>query len=198
MRQEGAFPVFDRLFRQYGLPDAIRTDNGVPFATQALCGLSQLNVYWIKLGIAHQRIAPGRPEQNGRHERMHRTLKAETTRPPEKDLPRQQARFDAFRKEYNDIRPHQALAGETPASQYQASSRPMPDRLPAPHYAEHMEVRLVSNAGTFRFKKHLLFLSQALVKEQIALEEVDDGLWNVYFYDLLLARLDERDYRLRA
>lgn len=121
VKQKGAFPVFEHLFRKRGLPKAIRTDNGVPFATQALCGLSRLSVWWIKLSVDHQRIEPGRPQQNGRHERMHRTLKAETTRPSEKNRFEQQGRFDRFQREFNRERPHEALSGDVPASSYEAS-----------------------------------------------------------------------------
>ena len=194
--QQGVRPCFERLFREHGLPRAIRTDNGNPFATRALCGLSKLNVWWIKLGIEHQRIEAGHPEQNGRHERMHRTLKAETTRPPEPDLWAQQRRFDAWRREFNEERPHEALAGAVPASVYRSAPRTMPDRLPEPAYPAHYETRWVSKCGTFRFKHRQLFLSQALPQEWIGLEEVADGIWSVYFYDRLLARLDERDFRL--
>ena len=194
--QKGVFPCFEHLFKEHGLPKAIRTDNGNPFATQALCGLSKLNVWWIKLGIDHQRIEVGRPEQNGRHERMHRTLKAEPTRPPERDLLAQQRRFDAFRREFNWERPHEALSHATPASAYQRSPRPMPPVIPEPDYPAHWEKRWVSKAGPFRFKKRQLFLSQALRQEWIALEEVADGVWSLYFYDRLLARLDEHDFKL--
>lgn len=196
-RQKGAFAVFEVLFEQMGLPEAIRTDNGPPFATQALCGLSRLNVWWIKLGICHQRIAPGKPQQNARHERMHRTLKAETCLPPEREMEAQQGRFDAFQAEFNHERPHEALGGAVPASVYVASARAMPAHLPDPAYAGHCEVRRVSTAGMFRFKQRQLFISQTLSHEWIGLEEVADGLWSVYFYDVLLARLDERDFRLR-
>ncbi len=196
-RQKGAFEVFEDLFKQMGLPLAIRTDNGPPFATRALCGLSRLNVWWIKLGIVHQRIEPGKPQQNARHERMHRTLKAETCRPPEREMTTQQGRFDAFRWEFNHERPHEALGGAVPASVYVPSARAFPAQLPEPGYLGHYEVRQVSTAGMFRFKQRQVFISQTLARERIALEEVADGLWSVYFYDVLLARLDERDFRLR-
>ena len=192
----GVQPIFERLFREYGLPSAIRTDNGPPFASTAICGLTKLNVWWIKLGIRHQRIEPGHPQQNGRHERMHRTLKAETTRPPAADQVEQQLRFDAFGAEYNRERPHEALGGQTPASLYVPSARPYPSSVPEPQYAGHMQVRQVSNAGCFRFWHRQIFISDALIKEQIGLEESDDGIWSVYFYDVLLARLDERSYKL--
>lgn len=196
VEQYGAHHAFERLFRQYGLPDAIRSDNGVPFATQAICGLSRLSVWWIKLGIDHQRIDPGQPQQNGRHERMHRTLKAETARPPEADMARQQARFDAWRAEFNADRPHEALGGDVPTSRYAPSVRPMPERLPGPEYPGHFEVRFLSKDGNVRFKKHQFFVSGALSHEYVGLEETGDGVWSLYFYDRLLARFDERDFKL--
>ena len=195
-KQVEARPIFERLFQEHGLPSAIRTDNGVPFATAAFCGLSALSVWWIKLGIRHQRIEPGRPEQNGAHERMHRTLKAETTRPAEKDQKAQQRRFDTFCREYNEERPHEALGQEAPATWYHSSERVMPSRVPEPEYPGHFEVRRVSNAGTFRFKKKQLFLSGALPNEWIGLEEYQDGVWSIYFCDVLLARLNEHEYKL--
>ena len=124
----GVRPVFDRLFREYGLPNAIRTDNGVPFATTGIHGLSQLNVWWLRLGIQHQRTRPASPQENGAHERMHKTLKAEAIRPPRATLAPQQRAFNRFRAEYNDERPHQFLKGATPASRYRPSPRPIPGR----------------------------------------------------------------------
>ena len=196
--QEGTIEAFQGLFREYGLPQAVRTDNGNPFATSAIVGLSKLNAWWIKLGIDHQRIEPGEPQQNGRHERMHRTLKAETTRPPERSMAKQQTRFDAFVEEFNQQRPHEALDDEVPASCFHTSARALPAVLPAPEYALHWEKRWVSKCGTFRFKCYQPFVSTVLAHEWIALEEVDDGVWSVYFYDVLLARFDERDGRLHT
>lgn len=196
VEQVAAHRQFDRLFREYGLPAAIRSDNGTPFATQAICGLSRLSVWWIKLGIDHDRIDPGQPQQNGRHERMHRTLKAETARPPEADMSSQQRRFDAWRAEFNVDRPHDALGGATPASRYAASPRPMPAVLPEPEYPGHFEVRWLSKDGNIRFKRHQLFVSTALAHEWVGLEEVADGVWSLYFCDRLLGRIDERDFKL--
>lgn len=195
-KQVEARPIFEQLFQRYGLPEAVRTDNGAPFATPAFCGLSKLSVWWIKLGIQHQRIEPGRPEQNGAHERMHRTLKAETTRPPEQSQKAQQRRFDTFCHIYNDERPHEALGQNPPASVYRHSSRALPARIPEPEYPGHFLPRKVSNAGTFRFKHRQLFLSDTLLQETVGMEEVDEGIWAIYFYDVLLARLDERDFKL--
>lgn len=188
--------MFERLLREVGLPRAIRSDNGSPFSSTGVHGLCGLSVWWIRLGIQHQRITPGHPEENPCHERMHRTLKAETARPPAGNRSAQQRRFNSFREEYNEIRPHEALGGDSPGSRWQPSTRPYPSRVPEPQYAGHLETRLVSSAGTFRFKKHQLFLSQALNNEWIGLEEIEDGLWSVYFYDVLLARLDERTMAL--
>lgn len=196
VRTVEARPVFDRLFRDLGLPQAIRTDNGVPFASTGIHGLCKLNVWWIELGIAHQRIQPSHPEQNGVHERMHRTLKAHTARPPAANLRAQQRAFDRFRSEFNSERPHEALAGRPPAAVWLPPSRPYPRRLPAAEYPGHFQLRLVSNAGTFRFQCKQLFLSDALEQKWIGLEEVDDGIWAIYFHDVLLARFDERDRQL--
>ena len=198
VEQYGALGEFGRLFHEYGLPRAIRTDKGVPFATQAICGLSRLSVWWVKLGVRHDRIEPGRPQKNGRHERVHRTLKAETARPPKSGMATQQTRFDAWQAEFNDVRPHEALGGAVPASVYPPSRRLMPAALPEPEYPAHFEARYVSRCGAFKFKRRQIFLSQALSEEWIAFEEVADGVWSLHFYDVLLGRLDERDFRLRT
>jgi len=191
-------PVFERLFREYGLPRAIRTDNGVPFATTGIHGLSQLNVWWLRLGIQHQRILPAHPQQNGAHERMHKTLKGEAIRPPRATLALQQRAFHAFRRLYNDERPHAALGGRTPASLYCPSHRAYPRVLPPIEYPGHFLVKRVTNAGTVRFKKRLVFIANSLKQLPIGLEEVADGIWSIYFCRVLLARIDERDYIIRA
>ena len=191
-RTMGAQAVFERLFREDGLPRGLRTDTGVPFATTGLHGLSTLSVWWIHLGIQPQRILPAHPEQNGAHERMHKTLKREAIRPPRQTLAAQQRAFDQFRRLYNTERPHQALGGATPASRYRPSPRPYPDPLPPIEYPGHFTVREMTAAGTFRFKDRLLFLSNALRHYPVGLEEVADGIWSVYFCHVLLARIDER------
>jgi putative transposase len=193
-----ARPVFERAFRDYGLPRAIRTDNGVPFATQAIHGLSYLNVWWMRLGIAHQRIHPGCPQENGAHERMHRTMKRRAIKPVQRTCAGQQKQFDAFRLEYNTERPHEALQQETPASRYCCSPRPFPTRLPIPEYPGHFLVKRVTDAGTFRFQRRLLYIANALVDQHIGLEETDDGVWAIYFNTVLLATLDERDFVIRG
>ncbi len=186
-------PVFHRLFLEYGLPAVIRSDNGAPFATTALHRLSVLSVWWMKLGIRPELIEPSSPQQNGRHERMHRTLKAEATRPPAASLRAQQRRFNAFRTEFNTERPHEALGGAAPASVYQPSTRPCPARLVAPEYPEHFTTRYVSTNGGMRFHNHYVTLAPALIGEHIGLDEIADGIWAVYFYDYLLGHLNERE-----
>jgi putative transposase len=193
-----AYPCFEALFQEYGLPAAIRTDNGVPFASTGLHGLSRLNVWWMRLGIQHHRIRPASPQENGAHERMHRTLKREATRPAAANRHRQQLAFDRFRREYNEERPHEALGDRTPASVYRRSPRPFPDRLPAIEYPGHFQVRFVCNAGTFRFRNRLLFIANALKQHYIGLDEIEDGIWSIYFCQVLLARLDERDFVIRG
>jgi transposase InsO family protein len=191
-----ARPTFLRLFQEYGLPDRIRTDNGVPFATTALGRLSTLSVWWIRLGILPELIEPSSPQQNGRHERMHRTLKAEATRPPSANLQAQQVRFNRFRREYNHERPHEALDQETPASCYRPSGRALPPHLPLLEYPGHFEVRLVSRNSGIRWKKQWVCVTHTLAGEHVGLEEVGDGLWDVYFGPLKLGRMDERILRI--
>ena len=184
-------PVFRRWFRAVGLPDAIRTDNGAPFASTGIHGLSQLNVWWMQLGIVQQRIPPSSPQENGTHERMHRELKRETTRPAAAS-PRAQRRFDRFRRRYNDERPHDGIGGATPASRWTPSLRPYPERPVAAEYPPQMEVRPVSTAGTFQLHTRQPFLSHALTNQDIGLEEVADGIWNIVYYSTLLGKIDER------
>jgi transposase InsO family protein len=197
-RTRDARPAFLALFRECGLPAAIRTDNGAPFASTALHGLAPLNIWWMQLGIVHQRIRPGRPQANGTHERMHRELKKETATPAAASARAQQRRFDAFRRRYNEERPHEALALQTPASRWHPSPRPYPSRLATPEYPGHYEVRRVTSAGTFKFRGQLLFVSHALEDADIGLEEVADGLWNLLYYRTVLGRLDERTGTITA
>jgi transposase InsO family protein len=189
-------PVFRALFRAVGLPDAIRTDNGAPFASTGLHGLSALNVWWMQLGIVHQRIAPSSPQQNGTHERMHRELKRETTRPAARTGRAQQRRFDAFQQRYNDERPHEGIGDRTPSSLWTPSSRVFPEHLVAPSYPAHMEVRRVTSAGTFKLHGQRLFLSETLQHQDIGLEEVADGIWNIVYYCTLLGKIDERTLQI--
>jgi transposase InsO family protein len=197
VRGVGVRPVFDRLFREYGLPRAIRTDNGAPFASTGLHGLSRLNVWWLRLGIQHQRIWPARPDQNGAHERMHRTLKQEATRPPRTHCAAQQRAFNAFRRLYNDERPHESLAGQPPTALYSPSPRSYSGVLPPVSYPGHFIVKRVTSAGTIFFKKRrLLFIAKALEDELIGLEEIADGVWSIHFCHVRLGHVDERDYAI--
>jgi transposase InsO family protein len=186
--------IFEAAFREYGLPEAIRTDNGAPFASSAVGGLSRLAVWWIKLGIVAERIQAGHPEQNGRHERMHRTLKQDLH--PGQDWRAQQRKLDEFRREYNQVRPHEALQMQTPASVYEPSPRPYPARLPEVEYPDTMEVRSVKSHGHFRWKKHDVFLSEVLWGEPVGLLPIDEGAYIVYFAHLPLARFDARTCKL--
>jgi transposase InsO family protein len=183
---------FQQLFGEYGLPEVIRTDNGVPFAAPTAIGrLSRLSVWWIRLGIRPELIQPSHPEQNGRHERMHRTLKAQTTRPAAGNASAQQRRFDSFRAEFNYERPHETLQDRPPADLYKPSPRPLPPRLPPPEYPGHFEVRKVSKNGGIRWKKGWVNISHSLLEEYVGLEEVDDGVWSLYFGPALLGRFHE-------
>ncbi len=183
---EKSFTHFKGLFKTYGLPSRIRTDNGVPFASNALARLSQLSVWFIKLGIYPELIEPGKPQQNGVHERMHRTLKQEATIPPASSLRGQQRKFDRFREEFNRERPHEALAMKRPGELYQASSRAMPKRIEPYEYPEHYLVRRVSRAGTIRVFHNQIFVSNTLHEDYVGLEEVDDGVYDLYwcFYQI--------------
>lgn len=191
-----AKPVFTRIFREYGLPERIRTDNGAPFATVSLARLSTLSAWWVRLGILPELIEPGKPQQNGRHERMHRTLKAETTRPPAGNLPAQQRKFNRFKAEFNELRPHEALDQQTPASCYTPSPRPMPSRIPPLEYPDRFEKRLVSRNGGIRWNHAWVNVSVCCAGEYVGLEEIDDGVWNVFFGPLKLGRFHERHMRI--
>lgn len=184
---------FEHAFQQHGLPRAIRTDNGTPFASaRAALGLSQLSVWWRRLGITHERIDPGHPEQNGVHERMHRTLKRGTTRPPGANLLQQQERFDGFVAEFNNLRPHEALDDNTPGSVYRPSSNTYPEQLTEPVYPLHDLERTVSRGGHIRLprgKRHY-FITTALVGQRLGLRELDDGRWLVSFMKLDLGIID--------
>ena len=183
--------TFIRIFREYGLPVRIRSDNGIPFASTARGGLSQLSLWWIRLGILPERIEPGKPQQNGRHERMHRTLKHATARPPSKSMRAQQQRFDVFCEEYNHQRPHEALQQQTPASHYTSSTRHYPERLPELHYPDYFDVRKVSGNGVVYWRNKLVYISYLLKDEIVGLEEIEDGIWQVHFGPVRLGQFDE-------
>jgi len=193
---DGVMTSLEAAFREHGLPEAIRTDNGTPFASTGIARLTRLGVWLTKLGIQRELIEPARPDQNGCHERMHRTMKAEATRPAKANLRSQQIRFAAFVKEFNEQRPHEALGMRRPMEVYRPSNRPYPSVLPKPEYPGHFEVRRVSRNGGVRWKKEWLNVGHALLEEPIGFEEVDDGIWDAYFCQLLIGRFDERNLRL--
>ena len=188
--------ICEAAFREYGMPRAMRTDNGPPFAARGVAGLSRLALWWMKLGIVPERIAAGHPEQNGRHERMHRTLKAETATPPAANRRQQQRAFDGFRREYNQQRPHEALAMATPASCYAPSSRAYPARVPEPEYDSSLRVRRVYPHGQFFWRGHDVFLGKALAGERIGLQAMDDRYWLIYFASTPIAYLDEEKKKI--
>lgn len=190
--QVAARRVFERLFREYGLPTIIRTDNGVPFASCAGGRLSTLSVWWIRLGIYPELIQPAHPEQNGRHERFHRTLKAATAIPPAATLAAQQQRFVRFREEYNTVRPHEALHQRRPAALYHPSPRPFPRDLPELEYPKHFELRYVSRNGGIRWERRWVNISHVLAEEFVGFEPMAEGIWDVWFGPVWLGRFDER------
>lgn len=185
-------PVMVAAFREYGLPERIRSDNGAPFGSNGESGLTALSVWWIRLGILPERITPGHPQQNGRHERMHLTLKQQTALPPAATLRQQQKRFDAFRQEYNSERPHEALGQKPPAQFFEASPRPYPARLPELEYPADWQTRRVCAGGKFHCGgRALAFLSHALVGERIGLQPIDDRYWRLWFGAYELGVLDK-------
>jgi transposase InsO family protein len=184
--------VFERVFKEYGLPDAIRSDNGIPFAGKSPGGLSRLSLWWIQLGIIPERIDKGCPEQNGRHERMHRTLKAETLHPVSPNVKEQQKRFDLFRYDYNNYRPHESLGQDVPRTCYQRSNKPYIERPAAPDYDHSYTVRHVRNNGEIKFNGGLHYLSELLTGQPIGLKEAADGLWHIYYSFLRIGSFDMR------
>lgn len=189
-------PIFVGAFHEYGLPEAIRTDNGSPFATTTVGGLSRLSVWWLRLGILPERIQPGKPQQNPRHERMHRTLKDEAISPPKTTIRRQQAAFETFRHEFNHERPHEALGQRFPGELYVPSPRPYPLILPEMTYPDDMQVRWVKHQGDIKWKGHHVYLTETLAKELVGLRQVADDRWDIYFGPLRLAQLDTEHKRL--
>lgn len=187
---------FERTFEEYGLPDVIRSDRGRPFGSIGVLGLSRLSVWFLKLGIQPEHIEPARPDQNGRHERMHRTLNEETANPPEFDFRRQQAAFDCFRSDFNEVRPHQALGQIPPARLYLPSHRGYPARVQGPIYPAHYKTRKVLKDGEISWKNHRLRLGSAFRGETVGLREVSDGLWIVSFGSLELGVIDDQALEL--
>lgn len=191
-------PLFEATFREFGMPRAIRTDNGPPFASTALQGLSRLSVWWIRLGIRPDRIRPGKPQDNGRHERMHRTLKAETAHPPQKNLRAQQKAFDQFCDQFNHERPHEALDYATPAALYSPSPLFFPRRLPElPPYPQAWRTRRVKKAGQFKWHGREIRLTRALAGQPVGFEPLGQGRWLLHFASMPIGILDEREMRVK-
>ena len=189
--------VCEAAMREYGMPARIRTDNGAPFAGTGLLGLSKLSLSWTKMGIVHERIQPGRPQQNGRHERMHRTLKEDTTKPPALTLRLQQKKFDRFRQIFNHERPHEGLNNETPASLYQRSSIMFPTVLTPFTYPRGFQTRRVNTSGDISWHKDRVFISQVFSFEDLGFEEMDEEIFRVYFREIELGELDVTELRFR-
>lgn len=199
MDEQRVRPIFESTFCEFGLPIAIRTDNGPPFGTVGPGGLSRLAIWWIKLGIRPERIRPAKPQENGRHERMHRTLKADATKPPERTLADQQRTFDRFRRLYNEERPHEALGMKPPWTAYEASPRPYPVKLREPQYPSDFEIRSVRPKGMIKWKGVELYLGETLAGENVGIQEIADDRWQVYFADVPLGVLESgRFNRLRG
>jgi len=195
-RSEPVRAAMDEVFGEYGLPLAMRSDNGSPFASIGAAGLSVVSVHWAKLGIRLERIVPGHPQQNGRHERMHRTLKAETTRPAAASVAEQQARFDRFRADFNHHRPHEALGQQPPAEHYRASPRQLPTQVPEPWYDADHAVRRVRPTGEIKWGGASVFISQALAGEPVGIAEAENGDWLVRFAAIDLGIIDRRTNKL--
>ena len=191
--------LMERLFREVGLPEVIRSDNGAPFASVGLGGLSRLSVWWLRLGIRPERIEPGKPQQNGRHERLHRTLKKAAVTPPKTSFAAQQRAFDTFEEVYNHERPHHALGLRPPADFYHPSPRPYPERLPELCYPHTLTVRIVCEGGYLRWRGARVFLGKALAHQPLGLEAIGEGQWRVHFGPLELGLLEhpQKDKVLR-
>lgn len=195
---DDAIAVFKRIFLEYGLPEQIITDNGVPFCCPgALGGLSQLSKWWIRLGIHHGRIEPGQPQQNGRHERMHRTLKERILAYPQRSFRSQQALFDSIRYEFNYLRPHKSLGQIPPVSVTLPLQRSYPRLLPELEYPGWFRIRRVRSNGQIKWEGGFVFVSEVLIGETVGLEPVDDGLWDLYFGTVRLGQLNERKMKVR-
>jgi transposase InsO family protein len=192
---EATWAAMDKLFSIYGLPDAIHSDNGEPFASRSPAGISRLSVRFIRLGIRVERSRPGKPQDNGSHERMHRTLKEEATNPPEANLAQQQIRFDAFVTEFNDERPHEAHGQRQPSRLYRVSRRLNPRERADPQYPATFRTRRVTVRGNIKWNARLIFISEVLISERVGLVE-DDGQWLVYFGSVVLGRIDARRSKL--
>jgi putative transposase len=188
---KGVQSTVERTFRHWGLPRYLRSDNGPPFGTMRTGPLSRLSVWLVKVGVLPEYIDPGKPQQNGRHERFHRTLKQETALPPRASLRAQQRRFDTFRREYNHERPHEALSMLTPALMHRQSYRRYPSRVVSPEYPGHYEVRWVSTTGSIKWRGSQTFVAETLAGEPVGLVETELGCWEIYYGPLLIGRLHD-------
>lgn len=189
----GAWKVIQRVFREHGLPKAMLSDNGPPFGAAGHARLSSLSVRLMKLGVQPVFIEPGKPQQNGAHERMHKDLKARASRPPERTFQDQQKRFNDFIEFYNVQRPHEGIDLDRPARRYSPSPRPYPNRVEPPHYPRHFEVRLVSSSGTFKWKCQQFFIGQPLASQHIGFDPRDEAIWDIHFYDFVIGKFDDRN-----
>ncbi len=187
--------VFANLFKEFGLPERIRTDNGVPFAAAIAGGLSHLAIWWVRLGIYPERITPGKPQENGRHERMHRTLKAEVTQPPSANRSAQQRRFDSFRDEYNHYRPHEALNFKTPATHYKPSSRIFPKKLASLEYPVYYQSRIVNSNGCIVWRNVYVYIGYVLKGEYVGLNQTSTDRYDVYFGPIRLGYFYEKELK---
>jgi transposase InsO family protein len=187
---------FEKVFREYGLPRAILTDNGTPFSSNGIDGITKLNIWWTELGIDHLRIQPASPSQNGKHERMHRELKRLVTKPAGKNLQAQSRKLNAFRNDYNNNLKHGGIDDATPSSMYTPSKRCYPDQIKEPEYPAHFQVRRVSATGGFRYECVRIPISHTLTGKYIGLEEIDDGLHKVWFYKRWLGFFNEKKCKL--
>jgi putative transposase len=195
--RKAIWPIFDAAFREFGLPEAIRSDNGPPFASRSVGGLSRFSVRLIKAGVLPERIRPGKPQENGRHERMHLTLQQDTASPPASSLRAQQRRFDAFRQCYNSERPHEALKQTPPARHYGPSPRRYSGRLRSPEYDKAEKVRKVKASGEIHWGGTMIFISEALEREPVGLRELDDGCWQLRYGPVDLGIIDHKGKLLR-
>lgn len=187
---------FTAAFQEFGMPKVLRTDNGVPFATVGLGGLSDLSVWLIRLGITPERIRPGQPQENGAHERMHKTMKQETANPPKSNPYQQERAFSRFRGDYNEIRPHESLSMKAPGDLYVPSTRPFPRKLPEVEYPAGSIVRFVTSNGTINFKDKRIYLSNALIDQYVRIEETGDS-WNIWYGPVQLGQLDLEGERIK-
>jgi putative transposase len=188
--------AFKEVFREFGLPNGIRSDNGVPFSSRSVFGLSMLSVWWLRLGIKLERIVPGHPQQNGCHERMHRTLKQSTTKPAAQNILAQQEKFDDFITEFNGERPHEALGMKTPAEVYTKSQRPYPETLPELEYSNHDRTVKVSACGSINLgKRKRVFMGLPLRGERLGVTQIDAELWRVNFMDYELGFFDSESWK---